>query len=181
MIVLIAIVAVSAVTLTKMSLDPRLHPCESLRMTARVPQSRVRQSRADEKKTPAGKNNVIAFPVFEHNGDLIREWLSEIGDGQPSGRTVLRLVKSMRCTAATIERVRNSMRHSHLATFVRNAASALEASEWDGARYLLITSLALLTARAVTAKGFAEIATLRQLPLATEVDELPAAMGIVTG
>jgi len=120
------------------------------------------------------RNNVIAFPVFEHNGDQIREWLSDMGDSEPTARTVLRLVRSMRSTAAMIERVRNSMRHSHLAMFLRHAANALEASEWDGARYLLITSLALLTSRPVTAREFAEIATVRQLPVR-------AAIGIVTG
>ena len=132
---------------------------------------------------PARKNNVIAFPVFEHNGDRIQEWLSDLGDCEPTRHTVRRLVKSMRYTAGTIERVRNSLRHSNLAMFMRNAASALEASEWDGARYLLMMSLALITVRAVTAEGFAEIATVLQLPLATEVEELPAAavMGIVTG
>jgi hypothetical protein len=158
--------AVSGMTLTKMSLDAPCPSCESLSVT-------LRSTR---------RNNVIAFPVFEHNGDRIREWLSEIGDSPPAGRTVLRLVKSMRCRAATIERVRNSMRHRHLAMFVRHAANALEASEWDGARYLLITSLALIAGRGVTAKGFAEIPAVRQLPPA-EVDELPvaAAIGIVTG
>ena len=48
---------------------------------------------------------------------------------------------------------------------------------------LLITSLALMTARVPAARGSSEIGTLRQLPLATVAEELPAAaaMGIVTG
>ena len=158
-------------------------------MTAKVSQSGV--GRTKRRRTgpaqsdlafdqPARTNNVISFPVFEHIGDQIHEWLAEIGR-EPKRHTVLRLVKSMRCTAVSIDSVRDSMRHSHLAVIVRHAASALEASEWEGARYLLMTSLALMTARAVSAKDVAEIASLRQLPLATEVDELPAATGIVTG
>jgi hypothetical protein len=130
---------------------------------------------------PSRKNNVIAFPVFEHNGDQIREWLSDIGERTPTRRTVLRVVISMRFAATKVERVRNSLRHTNLAMFLRHAANALETSEWDGARYLLLTSLALMAVRAVSPAGFAEIAAVRQLPLVTGLDELPAAMGIVTG
>jgi len=118
------------------------------------------------------RGSVIAFPSFECYGDQILEWLAAIGEREPAPRTVARLARSMRCTAAEIERVRNSLRHSNLASFMRHAANALEAAEWEGARYLLITSMAVMTARAVTARELREVGELRQFP---------AAMGMVTG
>jgi hypothetical protein len=150
--------------------------CESLTMTAKMRQTEVRGVEPTQfaftfDSAPA--NKVIAFPVFEQNGDQIREWLSDIGNRQPSRRAVVRLAKSMRCTADRIERVRNSIRHSNLAKFVRHAAAALEASEWEGARYLLIMSLTLMKIRPVPAEGFGHATKVRQLPV--------AAMGIVTG
>jgi len=147
-------------------------------MTAKVRQTEVRGAGLAQTRFTLARSartrKVIVFPVFEHNGGQIREWLLDIGDREPSRRTVIRLLKSMRRMATTIERVRNSMRHSNLARFVRHAANALEASEWEGARYLLIMSITLMTARAAPAKGFGEVATVRQLPGATT-------MGIVTG
>ena len=106
-------------------------------------------------------SRVIPFPVFELYGDQILEWLSAIDGNKPTRRTVLRVVKSMRCAVANAGRVRNSMRHSNLADLLRHAANALEAAEWDGTRYLLITALALMTAGTVSAKTQIESAKSR--------------------
>lgn len=81
---------------------------------------------------------VVRFPLFEDYNDQIVEWISAIDRG--SGRP---LVRSMRQAAVQLEKIRSCERYVNLATFVRHAANALEASERDGARYLLMTSLAL--------------------------------------
>ena len=99
---------------------------------------------------------------------------------RPTRRSVTRLIKSMRCTIQKAESVRNSMRHRNLASFVRHAANALEAAEWDGARYILMTSLALLATRGVTNGAFPGGATIRQFPVPTGM-VVEATMGIVTG
>lgn len=151
-----------------------MRPCESLRVLAKSSPNR-----------PPRPGNVVAFPVFERHGDQILDWLLDLGEQKPEHRAVTRVLRSMRRTAARLERVRNSMRHSNLASFLRHAANALEASEWDGARYLLMTSHALMTTRAITGGGFPAVAALRYLPLpeAATRDEPPAGVliGIVTG
>lgn len=127
---------------------------------------------------------VITLPLFERYGDQILEWLAAIDEAEPARQNVMRVVKSMRCTIERTERVRNSVRHSNLASFVRHAARALEASEWDGARYILVTAMALMNARTASAPSFRECFEVRQFPLpAGSAAALPpdAAMGIVTG
>src|SRR5450432_2443309 len=83
---------------------------------------------------------VIAFPVFDDYGENIDEWLSVVGASEPPERKVAGIVSSMRRVLRNIERVRNSTRHNNLATFLGHAARALEAGQWDGARYLLMTA-----------------------------------------
>jgi hypothetical protein len=127
--------------------------------------------------------DVIAFPVFERYGFRILEWLTAIGEEAPPGRTAARVVRSIRFTTAEIERVRNSSRHSNLATFLRHAANAMDACEWRGATYILMTALACLEVPSARSGH-----TVRQLPLpgettASEEMKLPpeVVMGIVTG
>lgn len=121
---------------------------------------------------------MIALPVFEHYGDRIEEWLSAIGD--PSRAPVPRVTRSMRRTAAEVERVRNSARHRSLAEFIRHAANALDAAEWDGARYLLQTAHALMAVRSAPEGGWTGRAV-RQLPLSARPGLADARIGIVTG
>ncbi len=115
-------------------------------VTAGTRQSKTAHS---GRKTRGGTQSceVIPFPVFENYGDEIVDWLSALGHRKPSARTVARVVKSMRTAIVQLERVRKSGRHCNLASFLRHAADALEASEWDGARYVLKTASALMTAR----------------------------------
>ena len=137
-------------------------------------------------------DNVIAFPVFEDHGDQILEWLSEMGPGNPGVRTVARLLRSMRSAVLEIGRVRNSLRHSNLASFLKHATNALEAGEFEGARYLLMTAHALLAARAVTAGNFREghldagpaeprLLEMRQFSFAAGPGAAVPATGIVAG
>ena len=84
------------------------------------------------------------------------------------------MLRSMRRRASEIERVRNSIRHTHLAIFVWQAAKALEADEWEGARYLLMTAYALMTIRPVIGNEVAQAGKIYQFPGAAEI-------GIVTG
>jgi hypothetical protein len=127
---------------------------------------------------------VIAFPVFERHADQIEEWLAAIGDCALTNGRVLQIAKTMRSLAAKLARVEGSVRHQNLASFVGHAANSLEASEWQGARYLLITSLALLSANPSFASW--QPAVVRQLPLPApdvpeEAELAEAAMGIVIG
>lgn len=129
---------------------------------------------------------VVAFPVFERYGDQIDEWLGAIDRSESERRTDGRIVKSMRRAVAKIERVSKSRRHTNLASFLRHAANALEASERDGARYLLMTALALMPAPPVP-RSLRGGAVVIQLPVRVDVDagasELTpdAVMGMVTG
>ncbi len=134
---------------------------------------------------------MIAFPVFEDHGDQILEWLSEMGPGNPGGRTVARLARSMRSAVLEIGRVR-SIRHSNLAGFLEHAADALEAGEFEGARYLLMTAHALVAARAVRAGNFREghlnlglaeprLLEIRQFSFADGTGAAVPATGIVAG
>jgi hypothetical protein len=93
---------------------------------------------------------VIAFPAFESYGDAILEWLAALGEGEPGREAVLRLAGSMQRAVVRIERVRTSIRHRNLATFIRHAQLALQISEWNGARYVLLTAFATLSASAFT-------------------------------
>jgi len=94
---------------------------------------------------------VVVFPVFENYGDMILEWLSALDNGEPRSGTVSHLAGAIERAIQQIERVRNSARHRNLATFLRHAVLALQSSEWDGARYILMTAFAALAASAVTA------------------------------
>ena len=128
-----------------------------------------------------GSCRVIAFPVFEQSGDQILEWLSTMGRGEPGKRTVARLIRAMDSAAGELERVRHSARHSNLATFMRHAAKALESSEWNGARYLLMTAYALMPACGDGVSGTAQV---RQFPARNDAAATTvggALMGIVTG
>ena len=95
-------------------------------------------ARAHLRTAKPSASNVIAFPLFDDYNDQIVEWISAID--RTSGRS---LINPMRQAAAQMEKIRSCERYVNLATFVRHAANALEASERDGARYLLMTSLAL--------------------------------------
>jgi hypothetical protein len=144
-------VAARAVTrnVNQNELDEISQPCESLRVTAETRQAHARTLQAKNRQTAPVRRRkpcrIIAFPAFERHGDQILEWFSAISGKEPSPTAVVRLVKSMRCEVARLERVRKSARHNNLASLVRHAANALETSEWDGARYLLITALGLMT------------------------------------
>jgi hypothetical protein len=122
---------------------------------------------------------VVAFPVFERYGDQIDEWLGAIDRSESERRTDGRIVKSMRRAVAKIERVSKSRRHTNLASFLRHA-------ERDGARYLLMTALALMPAPPVP-RSLRGGAVVIQLPVRVDVDagasELTpdAVMGMVTG
>ncbi len=93
---------------------------------------------------------VIEFPVFERYGDDIGEWLAALNGlngAAPGKRTAARVAKSIGRTADSVERVRFSARHSSLGMFLSHAARALDASEFEGARYLLMTASASMWAR----------------------------------
>jgi hypothetical protein len=131
-----------------MSLDARGPPCESLRVIADVcqtvpsrPSLRSRQARVS--RAGRATRGVIVFPLFDHYGDQIRDWLAKIGDEDCRPEAVARIVRSIRRTAGNVERVRNSQRHRNLASFLLHAANALEASEREGARYILAVALAV--------------------------------------
>jgi hypothetical protein len=92
---------------------------------------------------------VIVFPVFECYGDQIAECLSTLGECKPTRAAVQRVTRSLRRTLPNVERVRNSTRHTNMACLMRHTIEALRASEWEGARYLLMTGSALMHARAI--------------------------------
>jgi hypothetical protein len=106
-------------------------------------------SRAPARSARAHKGRVIVFPAFENYGDTILQWIAAIADEERAPGTVLRVAGSMQRAAAQIERVQNSTRHSNLANFLRLAVRALQASEPDGARYILMAAFAALAATAV--------------------------------
>ena len=152
------------------------------RVIAKTKRARPTQSAS---RPEARSSTIIAFPVFERYGDQILEWLSELNSGAPDRRTATRLASSMRRTIGEMDRVRNSPRHSNLVTFLEHAIGALKIFEWDGARYLLMTSLAVMTTRSGTHDDLPARATVRQLPLRTEATIAGLApnvtMGMVTG
>ena len=152
--------------------------CEGLRVIAKI----QRVARTDSGLARVSRPvNVIAFPVFEDHGDQILEWLTEMGPGNPGARTTARLLRSMRSAVVRIGRVRNSVRHSNLASFVKHAANALEAGECEGARYLLMTAHALMAARAVTAGNFRQPRECRQFSFPAGTAAATPATEIVAG
>jgi hypothetical protein len=138
-------------------------------------------------RVSARSASIIAFPVFENHGDQILEWLSELGQPElrPQPRLAAKLVKSMRNSATELERVRHSMRHSNLATFVRHAISAVECSQWDGARYILMTAFAFMSTRSIDPNKRASESAVLQFPMRPDAVSVESAaglaMGIVTG
>jgi hypothetical protein len=136
----------------------------------------------------AGRAGVIVFPIFEAYGDQIAECLSVLGEQKPTRAAVQRVTRSLRCALAAVERVRNSTRHTNMACLMRHTLEALRASEWEGARYLLMMGSALMYARAVrpgVSLNAAEAGVVLQFPLlpdcATELTADEAITGIVTG
>jgi hypothetical protein len=134
------------------------------------------------RKSATRKCGVIAFPVFERYGIEIEEWMSALSTDRPSIRSVTRVVKQMRVGLAELERVKGSVRHSNLAGFFRHIISSLEASEWDGARYLLLTSLAVMSARPMASGKVQTFTVIRQFPRrANAVDIAELSAGPVIG
>lgn len=121
---------------------------------------------------------VISFPLFDDYNDQIIEWISAIDRQRKSRRAAKPLVNTMRQAATQLEKVRSCERYVNLATFVRHAANALEASERDGARYILMTSLALTAPLPPQRKD--ERAVVHQFPAVREAERVPL-MGMVTG
>jgi hypothetical protein len=95
--------------------------------------------------------SVIAFPVFESYGDQIGEWLAALGDPKPAPAAVGQVTRSLRRAITGVERVHNSARHTNMACLMRHTLEALRASEWEGARYLLMTASTLINTRALRA------------------------------
>jgi hypothetical protein len=120
---------------------------------------------------------VITFPLFEDYNDRIIEWISTIDRQRKSRRATALLINTMRGAAAQMEKVRGCERYVNLATFVRHAANAPEASETDGARYLLMTSLALTAPLPSERKADAVV---HQFPAPRVATTVPL-MGMVTG
>jgi hypothetical protein len=151
-------------------------------MTAR--EKTIRQSAA-----PRRRAKVVVFPVFESHADQIAECLSALGEQKPTRAAVQRVTLSLRRALPNLERVRNSMRHTNMACLMRHTLEALRASEWDGARYLLMTGSALMHARAIRPgvwlNGPDAGAVVLQFPLTPEgTPELitdAAITGMVTG
>jgi hypothetical protein len=135
--------------------------------------------RHDRRVTPRARkrsaSEAIAFPRFDCYGDAILEWHSAIDSAVSDPATARQISASvsasMERAIRQVERV-GSARHRNLATFIRHALVALNDAEWDGARYILLTAFAALSAGAVS-EGPSGI--LLQFPA-------PAAKtGIVTG
>jgi len=97
--------------------------------TDRRPRGSSRAS--DDSVTP------IAFPVFDDNGELIINWVEGLYQGQ--GKAV---IPAMTAAHAQLNKVRNSLRHERLADFLHHAILAIESDEFEGARYILLTTLA---------------------------------------
>ena len=139
------------------------------------PARRIRARSGPAERRAESPAPVVAFPVFEDYGERLSEWLTAIDVVRPGWRPVA-VVRSIRRTAAQIERVRNSLRHSNLAQFLWHAANALEAGQWDTGRYCLMTAHALLHASAIPASAKCRGDRVLQLPLAVF-----AVTGITTG
>lgn len=103
------------------------------------------------RRTQRKRGGVIVFPIFESYGDQIAECLSALGERKPTSAAVQRITRSLRRALPHVERVRDSTRHTNMACLMRHTLEALRASEWEGARYLLMTGSALMHARAVRA------------------------------
>jgi hypothetical protein len=137
----------------------------------------------------ATRADVIVFPIFEAYGDQIAECLSVLGEQKPTVAAVQRVTRLLRRALPGVERVRNSVRHTNMACLMRHTLEALRASEWEGARYLLMTGSALMHARAVrpgvSLNGAEAGGAVLQFPLlpdcATEVIAGEAITGMVTG
>jgi hypothetical protein len=151
-------------------------------------QSAAARAGTSSRKTPRKRVGVIAFPVFESYGDQIVEWLSALGDQKPNRIAVERVTLSLRRAVASLELVRNSPRHTNMACLMRHTLEALRASEWEGARYLLMTAFALMSARVLrtgaclndpVAGGAVLQFPLPEMP--TELTTEEAVTGIVTG
>lgn len=144
---------------------------------------------ARDKTTPRASARVIIFPIFETYGDQIAECLAALGERKPTRRTVERVTLMLRRALANAERVRNSARHTNMARLIRHTLEALRASEWDGARYLLMTGSALMHARAIRPGAWlngpdAGGVVLQFPPMPERADELmtvEAATGMFTG
>lgn len=127
---------------------------------------------------------VVAFPVFEHHLDHIGEWLSALSNGNPGTGKGKRVARSVRSALAKAECVRNSPRHGNLASFLRHAANALEAGEWDSAGYILLTARALMSAPANRGRpGLENVPTQFPVVETTATVKLPSGVvkGIATG
>ncbi len=98
---------------------------------------------------PWRRANLIVFPIFEFYADQIAECLSALGEQKPTRAAVQRVTLSLRRALPNLERVCNSTRHTNMACLMRHTLEALRASEWEGARYLLMTGSALMHARAI--------------------------------
>src|SRR5205823_4903361 len=120
---------------------------------------------------------VVEFRTLESYSDTILDWLSAIGGGEPATAAASRIVASMDRAVRQLDRVQNSARHRNLSAFIRHALLAVQSSEWDGARYILLTAFAALSASALSEQKAATAALSRrvlQFPVA-------AVRGIVTG
>ena len=141
-----------------------------------------------ERRSPQMRADVAVFPVFESYGEQIRDCLSALGERKPTRAAVRRVVQTLRRALPGVERVRNSARHANMACLMRHTLEALRASEWEGARYLLMTGSALMHARAVRAGASLRSAgegRVLQFPAAavsgTDAIAGEAITGIVTG
>jgi hypothetical protein len=115
-------------------------PCESLKVIAR---------NSSISRSVHVRGGVVVFPVFESYSDQIQECLSALGERKPTRAAVRRVTQTLRRALPGLERVCNSTRHENMARLMRHTLEALRASEWEGARYLLMTGSALMYARAV--------------------------------
>jgi hypothetical protein len=177
--------------LTKMNWTIPNSPWESLRVTARDKKvRRPGRERVSSRETLRPCGGAIAFPVFESYGDRIMECLAALGEGKPARAAAKRVTRSLLSAAASAERVRKSPRHSSMACLMRHTLEAMRATEWEGARYLLMTALALMNARAVPAGGWLNSpeggGVVLQFPLppaarTTEPETEDATTGMVTG
>src|SRR5579864_7299673 len=102
----------------------------------------MRRAAVVDATTPHTRARVIVFPIFESYGDQIAECLSMLAEPEPARPAVRRVTLSLKSAVANLERVRNSTRHTNMACLMRHTLEALRASEWEGARYLLMTGSA---------------------------------------
>lgn len=150
-----------------------------------IRQTTAVRARTSSRRTPPKRAQVIVFPVFESWGDQILEWLSALGEQTPTPSAVRQVTRSLLCAVASVERVRNSTRHTNLACLMRHTVEALWAREWEGARYLLMTGSALVYATAVPPGAWLDGpetgGVVLQFPLLPEIADAEATTGMVTG